>query len=132
INNAGTTAFVPMDDLEGMRPDDWDRILAVNVKGPYLVSRAAAPHLRAGGNGAIVSTASISGLRVGGSCLAYGVSKAGLIHLTRWLAVALAPEVRVNAIAPGSMETGWYPPEIRPDYAERAAATPLKRLPKLE
>ena len=132
INNAGTTVFVPMDDLDGMRPADWDRILAVNVKGPYLVSRAAAPHLRASGNGAIVNTASISGLRVGGSCLAYGVSKAGLIHLTRCLAVALAPSVRVNAIAPGSMATNWYPSEIRPDYDERAAATPLKRIPKLE
>jgi NAD(P)-dependent dehydrogenase (short-subunit alcohol dehydrogenase family) len=132
INNAGTTAFVPMDDLDGMRPAEWDRILAVNVKGPFLVSRAAAPHLRASGNGAIVNTASISGLRVGGSCLAYGVSKAGLIHLTRCLAVALAPTVRVNAIAPGSMATNWYPTEIRPDYDERAASTPLKRIPKLE
>ena len=132
INNAGTTVFVPMEDLDGMRPADWERIHAVNLKGPFLVSRAAAPHLRANGAGAIVNTASISGYRPAGSCLAYSVSKAGLIHLTRCLAVALAPEVRVNAIAPGSMATNWYPAEIRPDYDERGARTLLKRIPKLE
>lgn len=131
-NNAGTTVFVPMHDLDNMRPDDWDRIMTTNVKGTYLVSRSAAPHLRAHGNGAIVNTASISGLRPAGSCMAYSVSKAGVIHLTRCLAVALAPTVRVNAIAPGSMATNWYPDEIRPDYEERATQTLLKRIPTLE
>ncbi len=132
VNNAGTTVFVPMNDLDNMRPDDWDRIMTTNVKGTYLVSRAAAPHLRAHGNGAIVNTASISGLRPAGSCMAYSVSKAGVIHLTKCLAVALAPTVRVNAIAPGSMATNWYPQEIRPDYEERATHTLLKRIPTLE
>lgn len=132
VNNAGTTVFVPMHDLDSMRPDDWDRIMTTNVKGAYLVSRAAAPHLRAHGNGAIVNTASISGLRPAGSCMAYSVSKAGVIHLTKCLAVALAPTIRVNAIAPGSMATGWYPAEIRPDYAERATQTLLQRIPSLE
>jgi NAD(P)-dependent dehydrogenase (short-subunit alcohol dehydrogenase family) len=130
VNNAGTTVFVPVTDLEGMRPDDWDRIMAVNVKGTYLVSRAAATHLRASGNGAIVNTASVSGLRVYGSCMAYSVSKAGILHLTRWLAVALAPAVRVNALAPGFMDTGWYP--TRPDVEERAARTLLARIPQVD
>ena len=131
-NNAGTTVFVPMNDLDNMRPDDWDRIMTTNVKGTYLVSRTAAPHLRANGNGAIVNTASISGLRPAGSCMAYSVSKAGVIQLTRCLAVALAPAVRVNAIAPGSMATNWYPAEIRPDYDERGKLTLLKRIPTVE
>jgi 3-oxoacyl-[acyl-carrier protein] reductase len=131
-NNAGTTVFVAMNDLDNMRPDDWDRIMTTNVKGTYLVSRAAAPHLRAHGNGAIVNTASISGLRPAGSCMAYSVSKAGVIHLTKCLAVALAPTIRVNAIAPGSMATNWYPAEIRPDYDERATHTLLRRIPTLE
>ena len=130
VNNAGTTTFVPMTDLDGMLPTDWDRIMAVNLKGTYLVSRAAAPHLRAHGNGAIVITASISGLRVAGSCMAYSVSKAGLIHLTKCLAVALAPEVRVSALAPGFMDTGWYSTPV--DVESKAATTLLGRIPKLE
>lgn len=130
VNNAGTTAFVPMTDLDGMLPADWDRIMAVNLKGTYLASRAAAPHLRAHGNGAIVITASISGYRVAGSCLAYSVSKAGLIHLTRCLAVALAPEVRVSAVAPGFMDTGWYSTPV--DVEAKAATTLLQRIPRLE
>jgi 3-oxoacyl-[acyl-carrier protein] reductase len=125
VNNAATTAFIAMDNLEGMLPADWDRIMAVNTKGPFLVSRAAAPHLRQRG-GAIVNVASVAGLRPAGSSLAYCVSKAGLIHLTRCLAVALAPRVRVNSVSPGFMETRWQD-AVAPQFEEIATRSLLKR-----
>ncbi|HEX3244974.1 MAG TPA: SDR family oxidoreductase [Chloroflexota bacterium] len=106
VNNAGRTAIVPMNDLEGVSDDEWDAIMALNVKTPWVLARAAAEALRAT-RGCIVNVSSISGLRPAGSSLAYCVSKAALLHLTRCLAVALAPEVRVNAIAPGFMPTRW-------------------------
>jgi 3-oxoacyl-[acyl-carrier protein] reductase len=127
INNAATTVFVPMSDLDGMLPADWDRLMAVNTKGPYLVARAAARHLRQGGGGAIVNVASVAGLRPVGSSLAYCVSKAALIHLTKCLAVALAPAIRVNAVAPGFMETRWHSATPAERYAEMAAGALLQR-----
>jgi 3-oxoacyl-[acyl-carrier protein] reductase len=108
VNNAGTTAFVPMQDLEGLTEDDWDRIMDVNVKGIWLCSRAAAPAMRRAGAGAIVNITSVAGLRPVGSSLAYSVSKAAAIHLTKGLAVALAPQIRVNAVAPGTVLTRWW------------------------
>ena len=104
VNNAGWNAGVPFRDLEGMTVDLWDRINDVNLRGPFLLARAAARHLRARGAGRIVNVASVAGLRPAGSSIAYAVSKAGLIHLTRCLAVALAPDVTVNCVAPGLME----------------------------
>jgi 3-oxoacyl-[acyl-carrier protein] reductase len=127
VNNAAITVFVPLDDLDGMLPADWDRIMSVNTKGPYLVARAAAPHLRQRGGGAIVNVASIAGLRPAGSSLAYCVSKAALIHLTRCLAVALAPSIRVNCVAPGFMETRWQSVLPAGRSAEIAAAALLER-----
>jgi 3-oxoacyl-[acyl-carrier protein] reductase len=104
VNNAGWNTGVPFRDLEAMTVDTWDHIQDVNLRGPFFLARAAAPHLRARGAGRIVNVASVAGLRPAGSSIAYAVAKAGLIHLTRCLAVALAPEVTVNCVAPGLME----------------------------
>lgn len=107
INNAGTTKFVSFKNLDGLEEEDWDNILAVNTKAPFFTSKLVAPIMRQNGGGQIINTASIAGLRPGGSSIAYCASKAAMIHLTRCMAVALGPEVRVNAVAPGLLETRW-------------------------
>ncbi len=107
VNNAATTAFVNFADLEGLTEEQWDRILAVNLKGPFFCSRAAAGPMKEAGQGAIVNIASIAGVRAVGSSIAYAASKAGLINLTVALARVLAPEVRVNCVAPGFIDTRW-------------------------
>jgi 3-oxoacyl-[acyl-carrier protein] reductase len=116
VNNAGWNIGIPFKDLDGMTAELWDRINDVNLRGPFLLARAAASHLRARGAGRIVNIASVAGLRPAGSSIAYAVSKAGLIHLTRCLAVALAPEITVNCVAPGLMEgtrmAGRLPAEV--------------------
>ena len=106
VNNAGTTRRVPFVDLEAVDDELWRRILDVNLMGPWYVSRAAAPALREA-KGAIINVGSVAGIIAGGSSLPYAVSKAALHHLTRTLAQALAPDVRVNAVAPGLVETPW-------------------------
>lgn len=112
VNNAGTPATLqPTDfaDLDAMDEEVWTRILSTNLVGPFRCAKAAAPALKAS-RGAIVNTASVAGLGRRGSSLAYSVSKAGLINLTRGLARALAPDIRVNAVAPGLVETPWTNP----------------------
>jgi 3-oxoacyl-[acyl-carrier protein] reductase len=104
VNNAGINQWVDFSDLDGMTDELWDRILAVDLKGPWLCAKAVAPIMRRQQRGRIVSVASIAGLRPSGSSIAYAVAKAGVIHLTRCLAVALAPHILVNAVAPGLME----------------------------
>ena len=106
VNNAGTTRRVPFSDLDGADEELWRRILGVNLMGPWYLSRAAVPALREA-KGAIVNVGSVAGIIASGSSLPYAVSKAALHHLTRTLAQALAPEVRVNAIAPGLVDTPW-------------------------
>ena len=107
VNSAGTTFFVDYHDLDGMKDEYWDRILAVNLKGPFFVSRAAAPHLKAGGDGVIVSISSLSGITGTGSSIAYAASKGALNTITKSLARTLAPEIRVNSVAPGPIDTRW-------------------------
>jgi 3-oxoacyl-[acyl-carrier protein] reductase len=132
VNNAGTTRFIPFPDLDAVTDDVWQEILGVNLMGPWYAARAAAPHLRKS-RGCIVNISSIAGLRASGSSLPYGVSKAALVQLTRALAVALAPEVRVNAVNPGLVSTRWF---RRPFGDEAAAAqeaamaqrTPLQKV----
>lgn len=104
INNAAVNQWVDFSDLDGMTDDLWDHILNTNLKGPWLCAKAVAPVMQVQQRGRIVSVASIAGLRPSGSSIAYSVAKAGVIHLTRCLAVALAPHVLVNAVAPGIME----------------------------
>ena len=115
INNAGTTRYVPLADLEGLTDETWDTILSVNLKGPFHCARAAAPYLKRSGRGKIVNTASNSAFQPSGSSIPYMCSKAALVMLTKALATALAPEIQVNAIAPGWLDTRWAEQHIPED-----------------
>ncbi len=125
VNNAGATVHVPFADLDGISEADWDRIMAVNVRAAFVASRAAARH----GVASILNVASVAGLHPRGSSLAYSVSKAALIHLTRGLAVALAPRTRVNAVAPGWLDTPWW--QGRGNIERASAATLLGHVPTI-
>lgn len=124
INNAGTSAPVQFADLEALTPDIWDNVINTNLRGAFLLARAAAPHLRASSVGRIVNVGAMIGLEPMGSSIAQAVSKAGVIHLTRCLAVALAPAVTVNCVAPGLMEgtkmAGRLPPASVDAMRERS------------
>ncbi len=126
VNNAGMAVFKPI--LE-TTPAEWNRVLAVNVTGPFLLVQAAAPLMRDGGGGAVVNVTSISGLRASTLRVAYGTSKAALAHLTKQQAVELASiGIRVNGVAPGPVDTAMakavHSPAIRKDYHD---AIPLNR-----
>jgi NAD(P)-dependent dehydrogenase (short-subunit alcohol dehydrogenase family) len=126
VNNAGVAVFAPLLETPD---DDWNRVLAVNLTGPFICTKAVAPLMRENGGGAIVNITSISGLRASTLRSAYGTSKAGLAHLTKQLAVELAAlGIRVNGVAPGPVETAMakavHTPEIRADYHD---AIPLNR-----
>lgn len=126
VNNAGIAIFKPL--LETTQAD-WDRVLAVNLTGPFLCTQAAAPLMRENGGGAIVNITSISALRASTLRTAYGTSKAGLAHLTKQFAVELAGlGIRVNAVAPGPVDTAMakavHTPAIRADYHD---TIPLNR-----
>jgi 3-oxoacyl-[acyl-carrier protein] reductase len=129
VNNAGTTRFTPLDDLEAVTDEDWDRVLGVNLRGPFYCVRAALPYLRRSGRGKVINTASNSAFRPTGSSIPYMTSKAGLVTLTRVLAKALAPNVQVNAIAPGWLATRWaeqfVPREVREKIFARVAPASL-------
>jgi 3-oxoacyl-[acyl-carrier protein] reductase len=118
VNNAGTTVFVPHKDLEALQDEAWTRIFDVNVKGAFLMSRAAATALRASGRGAIVNVSSTAAMTAGGSSIPYAASKAALNNLTLSLARVFAPEVRVNAVAPGFVDTRW----LERGYGDRLEA----------
>jgi len=130
VNNAGTTSNVKPADFEAMTAEEWDRVFAVNVRGMFQVTRAATPMLKAA-HGSIVNTASIVGLRPGPQPLPYAASKAAVVSLTKLLALNLAPDVRVNAVAPGWMEGDWMKRMLADRYddlmARRAKSTPLRR-----
>jgi 3-oxoacyl-[acyl-carrier protein] reductase len=133
VNNAAWNIAIPFPDLESLDAATWDRLFSTNLRGPYLLCRAAAPRLKAGGAGRIVNIASVAGLNPGGSSIAYATSKAGLIHLTRCLAVALAPEVTVNCVAPGLMDGTRMTSRLRPETAEGARQrAALKRAASVE
>jgi NAD(P)-dependent dehydrogenase (short-subunit alcohol dehydrogenase family) len=104
VNNAGISWPVPHADLDGLTADDWRRLLEVNLIAPWLLCTAALPALRSTG-GSIVNVTSHAGVRPKGSSIAYAASKAALNHVTKLLAAALGPEVRVNAVAPGLVDT---------------------------
>jgi ketoreductase RED2 len=106
VNNAGTTALIPHHDLEAASVDVWRRIFEVNVFGTWAMSVAAMPALR-DSHGAIVNVASVAGVRPTGSSVPYAASKAALNHMTVLLAKVVGPEVRVNAVAPGLVDTPW-------------------------
>lgn len=103
VNNAAMNRPVPFSDLDALTPEVWDLLLSTNLRGPFLLARAAAAHLKRQDQGRVVNIAGFAGLAPVGSSIGLAVSKAGLIHLTRCLAVALAPSITVNCIAPGLM-----------------------------
>ena len=108
VNNAALSKITPHRDLEGLSGDDFLRIFSVNVVGPYQMVRAVAPRMQEQGRGAIVNVSSLSGMSGSGSSIAYAASKAALNTMTLSLARALAPEIRVNAVCPGVMQTRWW------------------------
>lgn len=108
VNNAGTTKFVDYADLDALTDDVWQRVLAVNMMGVFYGSRAASKIMLAQKSGCIVNTASNAGIIGVGSSIPYTVSKAAVISLTQTLARALAPYIRVNAVAPGVVDTRWH------------------------
>jgi NAD(P)-dependent dehydrogenase (short-subunit alcohol dehydrogenase family) len=107
VNNAGTTKFVDLKNLEGLDAADFQRIYAVNVIGPYQMIRAFLPLLRGNPGGAVVNVSSIAPLVGGGSSIAYIASKGALNALTLSLARLLGPEIRVNVVAPGMVDSPW-------------------------
>ncbi len=108
VNNAGVTRFIPLGDLEAADAKAWREIFDVNVVGAWQMITAAVPHLRASGAGSVVNISSVSATRALGSSVPYAVSKAAVNHMTRLLASQLGPSVRVNAVAPGLIDTPWY------------------------
>ena len=104
INNAAWNIGIPFPELDALTVEIWDRIFATNARGPFILARAAARHMREQGAGRIVNIASVGGLMPASSSIAYSCSKAALIHLTRCLAVALGPAITVNCVAPGLVE----------------------------
>ena len=128
VNNAAANRWVPYPDLEALTPEIWNDLLHRNLTSPFLLSRAAAPLLRRHSQGRIVNVSSLAGFTPSGSSIAYAVSKAGLNHLTRCLAVALAPEILVNGVAPGLLEGTRMTEALDPAYVERVrAGAALKR-----
>jgi 3-oxoacyl-[acyl-carrier protein] reductase len=125
VNNAATTHFVPHQNLDALTETVWDEILQVNLKGTFYACRASMPLLKER-RGSIVNVASVAGIAGSGSSIAYAASKGAVITLTKSLARAFAPEVRVNAVAPGPVQTRWL--ADHQDMVEQAMAqTPLKR-----
>src|SRR5689334_2267863 len=119
INNAGVTRWIKLSDLDALTDEVWDEILDINVKGAFRCTRAAAAMLAKQG-GMVVNVSSVSGVidPATMSSLACGTAKAALIHMTKGLAVALAPEVRVNCVAPAFTDTPWMSEHYGPNYQQ--------------
>ena len=126
VNNAGTTAMIPHQDLDSVTAEVWKKILDVNVIGTWQMIRAAAPELRRHGSGSVVNISSLAGSRPLGSSIPYASSKAAVNHMTVLLAKALGPDIRVNAVAPGLIDTPWTADwEVQREFVSQVA--PLKR-----
>ena len=118
INDAAYNKAIAFKDLDGLTYEEWTKIIDINLTGPMLLCKAVAPVMKKGGQGRIVNISSVAGLGPTGSSIAYAVSKAGLIHLTKCMAVALAPEVLVNCVAPGLLEGTRATANLRPEAVE--------------
>lgn len=127
VNNAGQTKRIPHQDVEAVDAALFRHVLDVNVVGAWSVTRAAVPHLKATGSGQVINVSSVAGLRPSGSSIPYATSKAALNQLTKLLAKALGPEIRVNGLAPGLIDTPWT--TAWDDAKERVARTaPMRRV----
>ena len=125
VNDAAYNKSIPFDDLDSLTLDVWDKIMAVNLTGPMRLIKAVAPIMKAQRAGRIVNISSTAGLGPSGSSIAYAVSKAGLIHLTRCFAVGLAPQTLVNCVAPGLLEGTRATANLGPEQIERSTASSL-------
>lgn len=123
VNNAAVTKTINHADLEALDTAEFNRVLSVNLVGNYQMTRAAAPHLKASGDAAVVSVSSTAAFRCAGSSIAYGASKGAINTMTMGLARALAPEVRVNAVCPGGLLGNWTKKILSEEgYKKRVAA----------
>jgi NAD(P)-dependent dehydrogenase (short-subunit alcohol dehydrogenase family) len=127
VNDAAYNKAIPFAELDNLTLEIWEKIMDVNLTGPLRLIKAVAPQMKAQRRGRIVNIASVAGLGPTGSSIAYAVSKAGLIQLTRCMAVALAPETLVNCVAPGLLEGTRATANLRPEQVERSAAGALLR-----
>jgi 3-oxoacyl-[acyl-carrier protein] reductase len=125
VNDAAYNKSIPFSDLDGLTLEVWEKIMDINLTGPMRLTKAVAPVMKAQGRGRIVNIASVAGLAPTGSSIAYAVSKAGLIHLTRCMAVALAPETLVNCVAPGLLEGTRATANLQAGQIERSASGSL-------
>jgi 3-oxoacyl-[acyl-carrier protein] reductase len=125
VNDAAYNKAIPFQELDNLTIEEWDKILAVNLTAPMRLIKAVAPVMKDQGQGRIVNISSVAGLSPTGSSIAYAVSKAGLNHLTKCMAVALAPETLVNCVAPGLLEGTRATANLRNEQIERAAAGSL-------
>ncbi|MED4023115.1 SDR family oxidoreductase [Priestia aryabhattai] len=108
VNNASITAQIPMHDLESATDDVWDSLYDINVKGMFHCVKAAVPHMKKQKSGAIVNVGSVAGKTGIGSSIPYAATKAAIHTMTKSLAIALAPHIRVNCISPGAVDTRWW------------------------
>lgn len=134
VNNAGVTRFIDHADMEKVGEDDWDYIFRTNVWGTFVCTRAAAPALRRDGGGVVINLSSVAGVYGTGSSVPYCASKAAINNMTVTLARALAPDIRVNAVAPGFVDTRWWSEREHVDAIKQfaAAAAPLKKVCQAE
>jgi 3-oxoacyl-[acyl-carrier protein] reductase len=129
VNDAAYNKAIPFTDLDNLTEEVWDKILAVNLTGPMRLTKAVAPIMKVQGRGRVVNISSVAGLGPQGSSIAYAVSKAGLIHLTKCMAVAMAPETLVNCVAPGLLEGTRATANLRPEMIAHGASTSLLKKP---
>ena len=125
VNDAAYNVSIPFPDLDSLTIEVWEKIMAINLTGPMRLIKAVAPVMKAQKRGRVVNIASVAGLGPTGSSIAYAVSKAGLIQLTRCMAVALAPETLVNCVAPGILEGTRATANLRPEQIERSTSQSL-------
>ncbi|WP_243556343.1 SDR family NAD(P)-dependent oxidoreductase [Priestia megaterium] len=127
VNNASITAQIPMHDLESATDDVWDSLYDVNVKGMFHCVKAAVPHMKKQKSGAIVNVGSVAGTTGIGSSIPYAATKAAIHTMTKSLAIALAPHIRVNCISPGAVDTRWWSGNEDKMY-QLAGNLPLQRI----
>ncbi len=120
VNDAGYNKWIPFDDFDALTYEDWTKLIDVNLTGPMLTTKAVSRPMKAQGGGRIVNIASVAGLAPTGSSIGYAVAKSGLIHLTKCMAVGLAPDILVNCIAPGYLEGTKMSTNLAPKYQKAA------------
>ena len=125
VNDAAYNKSIKFQDLDGLTYEEWTKIIDINLTGPMLLTKAVGPVMKRQGSGRIVNISSVAGLGPTGSSIAYAVSKAGLIHLTKCMAVALAPHTLVNCVAPGLLEGTRATANLAPGSVEKGKAGAL-------